>query len=63
MRTLPPLIFLKGKEELMGHRERSISGKKQKQKHNTGEHNTFWELHVIPYSWRDQTIQDLIHHG
>lgn len=41
--------------------ERKFQAKKQNKKTSTGKHGIFWELHVIPYSWMDQTIQDLIH--
>lgn len=61
MCTLPQLKFLKSKEEVMGHIVRVFQEDKQNKETSIGKHGVFWELYVIPYSWIDQTIQDLIH--
>lgn len=45
----------------MGHIVRVFQEDKQNKETSTGKHGVFWELYVIPYSWIDQTIQDLIH--
>lgn len=43
------------------HGKRIFQAEKQNKKTSIGKHGIFWELYVIPYSWMDQTIQDLIH--